>query len=179
MALNILHVVKRPTVLDLDVSQYGNVVPGMIAAVMNGGTGPDSFSEGTMTVAGANSAATIGVFQVPSVIPAYQSTGLLLTQIQGAPGSPGGGTRVSVVAGSGAVIQSDQVVANAAFSSNGNSGFPLPGSLLGAAASGQFQIWNSGDVVGICLQGPAVNDNTAHNDYAGDEANMYTIQLRL
>ena len=147
MALNILHCVKRPTVLDLDSGvTLANVIPGKIAAVN---------SSGNMIIAGNNSAATVGVFQVPATIPAYQSTGLLTTQINGAVGSPGGGTRVSVVAGAGAVIQSDQMT-----------GTPAPATLLGANTDGTFKTYSSGDVVGICLAGADANG-------------LYTIQLRM
>lgn len=165
MALNILHVIKRPTVLDLDQSVYGSVVPGMAASVMAGGSGPNGVSETTMTIAPVSSAAVIGLFQVPSVIPAYQSTGLLETQLAGAPGSPGGGTKVSVVAGAGAVVQTDQI-----------SGTPAAGALLGVVGSaGLLGTYSAGTVVGIVLQLPA--DNALGSDYAS--AGLYTVQLRI
>lgn len=146
MALfEIMHAIKRPTVLKLSASaDKGLVLAGKLAAVN---------SSGELVIAGDNSAAVVGVFQTQASVPAYQSTGLLDAQINGAVGSAGGGDKVSLVAGAGAVIKTDQVA-----------GTPAPGTLLGSNGSGLFKAYSSGTVVGIVLK---------------SEADGYVIQLRI
>lgn len=146
MALfEIMHAIKRPTVLKLSASaDKGLVLAGKLAAVN---------SSGELVIAGDNSAAVVGVFQTQASVPAYQSTGLLDAQINGAVGSAGGGDKVSLVAGAGAVIKTDQVA-----------GTPAPGTLLGSNSAGLFKAYSSGTVVGIVLKA---------------DADGYVIQLRI
>jgi hypothetical protein len=141
----ILHAVKRPTILKLSAGvDKGAVLAGKLAAVN---------SSGELEIAGNNSAAVVGVFQTEAAVPAYQSTGLLDGQVNGAVGSAGGGNKVSLVAGAGAVIKTDQVA-----------GTPAAGALLGSDASGLFKAHASGTVVGIVLKA---------------DADGYVIQLRI
>ena len=154
MALEILHVVKRPTFLALDAgTNPSNVQAGMAGAVS---------SAGTLVVAGANSSAFVGIFQTQGYVPAYQSTGLLDSMINGAPGNPGGGTKVSLVAGSGAVLKTDQFT---------NLAGATIGSLVGCDANGQLKVWASGDVVGILIG--------VDNSLLQESAPMAIIQMRL
>lgn len=146
MALfEIMHAVKRPTVLKLSASvDKSLVIAGKLAAVN---------SSGELVIAGNDSAAVVGVFQTQAGVPAYQSTGLLDAQVNGAVGSPGGGDKVSLVAGAGAVIKTDQVA-----------GTPAPGTLLGSNGSGLLKAHSAGTVVGIVLKA---------------EADGYVVQLRI
>jgi len=147
MAFEILHAVKRPTVLKLDSATDPNTVEaGMVGAVN---------SSGMLVVAGADSAAVVGVFQTQGYVPAYQSTGLLDSQIQGAVGSPGGGSKVSLVAGAGAVIKTDQFV---------NLAGATIGAKVGVGTGGKMKVWAAGDVVGLLI---------------GKEDGMAVIQMRL
>lgn len=146
MALfEILHAVKRPTVLKLSAGVSKDAVLAGKLAKVN--------SSGELEIAGNNDAAVVGVFQTQASVPAYQSTGLLSAQVNGAVGSAGGGDKVSLVAGAGAVIKTDQVA-----------GTPAPGALLGSDGSGLFKAYSSGTVVGIVLK---------------SEADGYVIQLRI
>jgi hypothetical protein len=141
----ILHAVKRPTILKLSAGVSKDaVLAGKLGAVN---------SSGELEIAGNNSAAVVGVFQTEAAVPAYQSTGLLDGQVNGAVGSAGGGNKVSLVAGAGAVIKTDQVA-----------GSPSAGALLGSDGSGLFKAYSSGTVVGIVLK---------------VEADGYVIQLRI
>lgn len=98
----ILHVVKRPTVLELDPGvDPASVEAGMVAAVN---------SSGFMQVGADDEAAPVGIFQTQGYVPAYQSTGLQLAQPQGAVGSYQAGKKVSVIAGAGAVFKTDQFI---------------------------------------------------------------------
>lgn len=135
MAFELLYAVKRPTLLKLDPSvNVNNVQPGMVAIVN---------AAGNLAVGGAAATGVVGVFQVQGYVPPYQSTGLLATQLGGEPGSPGGGTKVSVIAGAGATFKTDQVVAGVLTAT--------PGSKLESGALGKLQVATSGDVVGIFL----------------------------
>lgn len=146
MALfEILHAVKRPTVLKLSAGVSKDAVLAGKLAKVN--------SSGELEIAGNNDAAVVGVFQTQASVPAYQSTGLLGAQVNGAVGSAGGGDKVSLVAGAGAVVKTDQVA-----------GTPAPGTLLGSDGSGLFKTYSSGTVVGIVLK---------------HDADGYVIQLRV
>jgi len=136
MAFEILHVVKRPTVLTLNTSvNVNNVVAGMVAIVD---------STGFLNVGGDEATGVVGVFQTQAYVPPYESTGLLSTQINGQPGSPGGGKTVSVIAGSGAIFKTDQVI---------SAGSITPGTKLVCGAGAQLKAYDAGagDVVGLFL----------------------------
>lgn len=135
MAFELLYAVKRPTLLKLDPAvNVNSVEPGLVAVVN---------SAGNLAIGGAAATGVVGVFQVQGYVPPYQSTGLLSTQLNGAPGIPGGGTKVSVIAGAGATFKTDQVV-GAVLSAT-------PGAKLESGAGGKLQIATTGDVVGIFL----------------------------
>lgn len=154
MAFEMLHAVKRPTVLKLDPATDPNTVEAGMAAAVS--------SSGTLVVAGADSAAVVGVFQTQGYVPGYQSTGLLDSQINGAVGSPGGGQTVSLIAGSGAVFKTDQFV---------NLAGATIGSKVGVSSNGQLKVWAAGDVVGILIG----KDNAMYLE----ESSMAIIQMRL
>ncbi len=154
MALEILHAVKRPTVLKLDAGQS--------PAAVEAGMAMEVTTSGTMQVAGANSAKFVGIAQTQGYVPAYQSTGLQTTQIQGAVGSAGGGKSVSVVAGSGAVVKTDQFT---------NLAGATIGALVGCDANGALKVWASGDVVGILIG----KDSSMYLE----NTTMAIIQMRL
>lgn len=135
MALELLHVVKRPTFLELDSGvTLDDMVAGKLAAVN---------TSAKMVLAGDNSAVVIGVVQADAKVPDYESDGILRTQINGAVGSPGGGTRVSTVAGAGSVLATDQV--------SGLGGL-TPGDQLGSDSTGKFKKHVSGNVVALLLK---------------------------
>lgn len=130
----ILHVVKRPTVLNLDSSvNPASVEAGMVASVN---------SSGNMIIGVANDAAVVGIFQTQGYVPAYQSTGLLTSQPQGAVGSYQAGKKVSVIAGSGAVFKTDQFTSLA--------GVTI-GALVGCDTAGKLKTWASGTVIGLLI----------------------------
>lgn len=154
MALEILHVVKRPTFLALDPS----VNPENVQA----GMGAEVNSAGNSQPCSANSGKFVGVYQTQGYVPAYQSTGLQNSQPQGAPGSWQGGTKVSLLAGSGAVIKTDQFT---------NLSGATIGSLVGCDANGFLKVWASGDVVGILIG--------VDNSLLQEQNPMAIIQMRL
>ena len=101
MALETLHKVKANTYLKLNAAVVKTtVVAGKLAAVN---------TSGELVVGGANEAAPVGIFQVQGEVPAYQSTGLIDAQINGAVGSAGGGKTVSYLAGAGTMLKTDQI----------------------------------------------------------------------
>jgi hypothetical protein len=149
MAFEILHAVKRPTVLKLGAAVDPNTVEAGMAAAVN--------TSGELVVAGADSAAVVGLFQTQGYVPAYQSTGIQKTQIQGAVGSAGGGSKVSLVAGAGAVVKVDASLFT-------NLAGAAIGSKVGTGAAGVLKVWASGDVVGLLI---------------GKDTTSATIQMRL
>jgi len=102
MAFELLHAVKRPTVLKLGSGVDKTLVEAGKVAAVN--------TSGELVIGADNEAAPVGIFQVQGYVPSYQSTGLLDSQVNGAVGSAGGGVTVSLIAGAGAVFKTDQFV---------------------------------------------------------------------
>lgn len=149
MAFELLHAVKRPTVLKLSASVDKNLVEAGKVAAVN--------TSGELVIGGNDEAAPVGVFQVQGYVPAYQSTGLLDSQINGAVGSPGGGLTVSLIAGAGAVFKTSHVAGlNAA----------AIGSELVCGAGGVLKVkgMSSAPVVGLLI---------------GKDGDMAVVQLRI
>lgn len=149
MALELFHKVKANTYLKVaPATDKSTIVAGGVAAVN---------TSGQLVVGGADEARPVGIFFVQGDVPAYQSTGLLDAQIQGAVGSPGGGNTVSYLAGAGTVLKTDQFT---------NLGAAAIGSELVGDANGMLKVkgMSAAPTVAILL---------------GKESGFAVIQMRI
>jgi hypothetical protein len=149
MAFELLHAVKRPTVLKLNSAVDKTLIEAGKVAGVN--------TSGELVIGANDEAAPVGIFQVQGYVPSYQSTGLLDNQVNGAVGSAGGGVTVSLIAGAGAVFKTDQFVSLSA---------AAIGSQLVGGADGKLKVKgvSTAPVVGLLI---------------GKEGDLAIVQLRI